>query len=242
MLRKSMKLFYYIILILTISSSQSCFTQNESIVLEYKIRHPKSKIKNPPVLFLLHGLGSNEDDLFQLADFIHDDYLVIFPRAPYLRSPDTYKWYDLTFINGKPVSNSDEVNVSTEILRKFVNQIKKEYSIDQKNIILGGFSQGAIMSYNLGLTTANTINGIIALSGQILEQTKSNINNNNTQYLKTLIIHGTQDKVLPIHYARQAKEFLELNNFEIDYLETNIGHSINQQTIIKMNEWLNTFM
>src|SRR5690606_33828319 len=125
------------------------YSQKEKTGLEYLLRKPKSNIEHPPMLILLHGLGSNEKDLFQLADYLDDDYLIVFARAPYTYGNNGYKWYDLSFPSGQPVHNSEQAEKSRLLLLDFVQELKQTHKVNENKIFLGGFSQGAIMSYSV---------------------------------------------------------------------------------------------
>ena len=94
------------------------------------------------------------------------------------------------------------------------------------------------MSYSLGLTESHLVHGIMSLSGRMLEEIKPLIRTKGAEELELLIIHGTQDRVLGIDYARQAKQYLEEREFQINYHEINAGHTINSQFIQLINQWL----
>ena len=119
----------------------------------------------------------------------------------------------------------------------FVKEIKKLYKINQP--YPGGFSQGAIMSYTVGLMNSEEVNGIIAFSGRVLKEIKPLVKmNENLQQLKVFAAHGTQDSTLPIHYARQAKDYLESLGVQLSYHEYNIGHQIDETVLKDFDERL----
>lgn len=207
-------------------------------VLKYKVRPAKSNTETSPLLVLLHGVGSNENDLYRLADFIDEDFLVVFARAPYTHSVGRYKWYDVDFKTGKPILNEEQAQVSLMVLDQFIQELKLKHKFDHNKIIVGGFSQGAIMSYSLALTKPGVIAGIISLSGRILMETNLNVNREKVQNLNALVIHGVKDQVLPITYARTAKKLLDKYQVKVSYYELQTGHTINQEVIIEMNKWL----
>ena len=227
-----------IILLMLSSTVQACSAQPKAPVLEYKIRAPKIEVENPPLLILLHGVGSNESDLFQLADYLPDRYMVVTARAPFVRSKNSFKWYDVDFSSGSPVINYEQAEESRSILKQFIQQLKSLHDFDQDTIIVGGFSQGAIIAYNVGLTEPDLIHGVIALSGRVLDEVKPMVKSDRTRALNILIVHGTQDRVLPIDYARRAKQYLEQGGFGIDYHEIEAGHTINNEAIAIVNNWL----
>jgi phospholipase/carboxylesterase len=207
-----------------------------SPVLQYLAREPKVQSAKKQAIILLHGVGSNEADLFSLADQLPDDFLIICPRGQYTLGAGRYAWYNVDFSTGKPIFDTAQEASSRELIKQFVAQVKQQYKVAE--VYLGGFSQGAIMSYSLGLTNPKDIKGIIALSGRLLIEIRPSIKNDEVQQLKVFIAHGVQDNTLPIQYAREAKLYLENLGIQSSYHEYNMGHQINSAVIKDLNEWL----
>ena len=206
--------------------------------LQYLIREPKVATVNHKAIILLHGVGSNENDLFNLAPHFPDNFIVISPRGPLTLSAGRYAWYEVDFSTGKPVINAGQEAASRAIINTFIKQVKDKYNVEE--VYLGGFSQGAIMSYNAGLTTPDEVNGIIALSGRLLNEVKPFISKQKAlQQLKVFIAHGTQDSTLPVQYARDAKAYLQSLGVQLSYHEYNIGHQINADVLNDLVSWLN---
>jgi len=209
----------------------------DNMVLQYLVREPKLKSAKTKAIILLHGVGSNEKDLFSLANQLPDNFLIISARGPFTLAEGRYAWYNVDFSSGKPVFDVQQELSSRELIEKFVKQVKQKYDVDE--IYLGGFSQGAIMSYSIGLTSPANIQGIICLSGRLLEEVKPLVvKNNDLQQLKVFIAHGIQDNTLPIHYAREAKTYLENLQVQLSYHEYEMGHQLNASVLNDMNKWL----
>ena len=209
-------------------------------VLKYLVRQPKIKTVNPPVIILLHGVGSNEQDLFSFADQLPDKYLVISARAPYTLGEGSYAWYQVDFSTGKPIYNSEQEEKSRNIIIQFITELKKDFSFDEKQIYLAGFSQGAIMAYSVGLTRPDLIHGIAIMSGRLLEEVKPLITpKEKLGKLKVFISHGTNDQTLGIHYARESVTYLKTLNINPSYKEYVEGHGINKAMLSDMINWLN---
>ena len=219
---------------------QSCSTTVGDPILQYKVREPLVESTAPPLLLLLHGVGSNESDLFQLAAQLPDEYLIITARAPIAQGRNSFKWYDIDFSTGRPVMNDAQAAESLRLLKRFVEQLKSLHTWDHDRLIVGGFSQGAIMAYNIGMTEPELVHGVIALSGRVVESIKPLVAPGITGNLMALIVHGTQDRLLPLAYARQAKHFLEEYEVAVDYHEITAGHTITSETIELINGWLTT--
>ena len=212
-------------------------TTTDSMVLQYLVREPKFSSAKKKAIILLHGVGSNENDLFSLADQLPDDFFIISPRGQFNLGGGRYAWYNVDFSTGKPVFDKAQEISSREVIKKFIAQVKEKYKVDE--VFLGGFSQGAIMSYSVGLTNPKEVKGIISLSGRLLTEIRpSIIKNDDLQPLKVFVAHGIQDNTLPIGYAREAKKYLESLRIQLSYHEYNMGHQINEKVILDMSDWL----
>jgi phospholipase/carboxylesterase len=228
-----------IFIIMITSNSQSTYAKGDTLLLHYLTRPAKIQIKKPPLLILLHGVGSNEQDLFRFAGELPDNFLVISARAPFTISEGRYKWYDVDFSSGVPRINLEQAEKSRLILLNFINQLKEKHSFNEDEIYLCGFSQGAIMSFSVGLTRPDKIKGIITLSGRVLSEIKNQIANvDKLKSLKALVIHGKNDEVLSVNYARQSKNLLDSLHIQNDYFELNMGHTITSEVIEIIDKWL----
>jgi phospholipase/carboxylesterase len=208
-------------------------------VLQYLVREPKIKSEHPPVIFLLHGVGSNEADLFSFANQLPEKYLVISARAPISLDGNSFAWYQVDFSTGKPVFNFQQAEESKTKLIKFISQIKDKYSVNSNEIYLCGFSQGAIMSFSIGLTRPDIVKGIAVMSGRLLEEIKPFIaSKEKLQSLKVFISHGTNDSTLPLKYAKDANDFLKTFNLHPSFKEYQTGHEINTDMLSDLINWL----
>ncbi|NEM98401.1 alpha/beta hydrolase [Pontibacter burrus] len=208
-----------------------------NLALDYLVRPATESSGEQKALILLHGVGSNEQDLISLAQFMPGNFTVISPRGPFALGEGRYAWYQVDFSTGKPSINAAQEAQSREIIKDFVAQVKAIYSIDE--VYLGGFSQGAIMSYTIGLTAPDLVSGVLAFSGRILEEIKPSVETaDKLKNLSVFIAHGTQDATLPVHYAREAKTFLESKGITPTYHEVTMGHQITGEVIVDVREWL----
>lgn len=208
-------------------------------VLHYLVREPRIKSEHPPLLILLHGVGSNEEDLFSFANRLPEKYLIISARAPISLGGKSFGWYRVDFSTGKPVFNYQQEENSRASLIKFISQLKERYSIDSNEIYLCGFSQGGIMSYSIGLTRPDLVKGIAVMSGRLLEELKPLISSNEKlQSLKVFISHGITDGTLPVQYARDAYSFLKTLKINPVFNKYQEGHSINNEMLSDLINWL----
>ena len=115
--------------------------------LHHLVREPKIKLEKNPAIILLHGYGSNEEDLFSFATELPDEYYVISARAPYDMIYGSYAWYAINFdADENKFSDLDQARSSRDLIVDFIDECISKYPIDSDNVILIGFSQGAILS------------------------------------------------------------------------------------------------
>ena len=230
------RLFLFTIMFTAIKSS--CAKENDTM-LHYIVREPKIKQAHPPVIILLHGVGSNEKDLFSFAGQLPDKLLVVSARAPYAISEGSYAWHDVSFATGKPVCNKDQAEKCRNIVIHFIDQLKEKHPFDDKQVYLCGFSQGAIMSYSVGLTRPDKVKGIAIMSGRLLEEVKPLIaSKEKLKNLSVFISHGTNDNVLGIEYARESNVYLQQLGINTTYKEYPEGHTINNTMFVDLKKWL----
>ncbi len=214
--------------------------KDTAISLKYLVREPKEKSDKPPVIILLHGVGSHEEDLFSFANRLPGKFLVVSARAPITIGEGSYAWYQVDFSTGKPIINSAQEEKSRKIIIQFINELKQQLLFDDQQVYLSGFSQGAIMSYSVALTRPDLIKGIVIMSGRLLEEVKPLIaSNEKLQHLKVFISHGTNDQTLNIADARGSVTYLKTLNISPTYTEYPAGHGINNEMLTDMVNWLN---
>ena len=211
----------------------------EKLSLEYIVREPNLKSEKTSLLILLHGYGSNEEDLFSFAPQLPEDVYVISIRAPYNLQPYGYAWYEITFdADENKFSNNEQAKESLQLIANFIDEISEKLPLDKSNISLIGFSQGAILSYAFSFLHPNKVNHIIALSGYINEELlPSNLTD---LQIKTsyYISHGTVDQVLPVDWARKASPILDNLQLENTYSEYPVGHGVAPQNFYSFKAWI----
>ena len=208
--------------------------------LHYLIQEPKVKHDKNPLLILLHGYGSNEEDLFSFAPELPDDSYVISVRAPYDLQPYGHAWYAIHFdADENKFSNNEQAKQSVELIALFIDEVVKQYPIDTKNITLIGFSQGAILSYATALTYPEKISKVVALSGYFNQEILPEIIDTKAiSHLKFFVSHGSVDQVIPVDWARKAKPALENLGLEVEYQEYPIGHGVSPKNFYDFKNWL----
>ena len=115
-----------------------------NLSLKYKIREPRIKLDKNPLILLLHGYGSNEEDLFSFAEELPDNYYIISARAPYDMQYGSYAWYAINFdADENKFSDHEQAKASRDLIVRFIDELIAAYPIDEKQIALVGFSQGS---------------------------------------------------------------------------------------------------
>lgn len=206
-------------------------------LLHYVAREPKVKTAKTPVIFLLHGIGSNENDLFSFADQLPGKFLVISARAPYPYGQNGNAWYQADFSTDPPIIDKAQAEESRNTIVRFIAQMKDKYHFDDKQVFLVGFSQGAIMSYSVGLTRPDVVKGIAILSGRFPDP-GTVASKEKLEHLNVFISHGTNDHVITIQHARDAKSHLEKLGIRPAYKEYTARHEINKDMLADLISWL----
>lgn len=212
------------------------------MTLHHLVREPKIKNDKNPLLLLLHGYGSNEEDLFSFANELSDEYFVISARAPYDMMYGSYAWYAINFdANENKFSDIGQAQKSRDIIANFIDELVLNYAIDKEDITLVGFSQGAILSYAVGVSYPEKVNKVVAMSGYFNPEIAiDQFEQNDLTNLKIFASHGTVDQVVPFEWGQKAKQVLSNYYIEVDFHSYPIGHGISPQNFFDFKNWLNT--
>ena len=185
-----------------------------------------AEIKN--AIILLHGYGGDGKDISVLSlnwKRHLPNTIFICPNGHERchLNPSGYQWFDLS--NEDPKYILVQSQIAEKKLSQFIDEVKKEYNIDNDKICLSGFSQGCMMSINLGLTADKEFNCIVGFSGKIIDQ--NDLQSRKKVSTHTLLIHGDSDQVVSPNHLLEAKDFFIRNNVEIEtHLIRNCDHHI----------------
>ena len=212
---------------------------NTSLSLKHIIR--KSSLKeNAPLLIMLHGYGSDENDLFSFANELPENLFIISVRAPYTLQPYGNAWYAINFDADQGKWNDNEQAMkSCHLIATFIDEAIETYPVNKDNVTLLGFSQGSILSYAVALRFPEKVKNIIALSGYINKDIlPDDIQNRGYSHLDFYCSHGSVDQVIPVDWARQTPPFLNSINVKHMYSEFPVGHGVAPQNFHEFKNWL----
>ena len=210
-----------------------------ALPLVHLVHQPGVEVDTPPLLLLLHGVGSNEHDLYGLAPFLDKRFLIISARAPYTLGPESYAWFEVNFTPQGPVIQPEQAVASHRALITFLKEAITAFDADPKQVYLMGFSQGAIMSASVALIQPELVAGAVLMSGRIPPEIRAHIaSHEKLSGLPLLVVHGTADMVLPITYGRDSREFLSSLPVKLTYHEYPMGHEVSQESLSDVIVWL----
>ena len=178
---------------------------------------PEKNIPIKHAVILLHGYGGDGKDISMLTlnwkRFLPDTiFLCPNGHEKCSISPIGYQWFDLT--KDDPEYILKESKKAEIKLKQFIEEVKNEYDLENSQICLSGFSQGCMMSINLGLTSTKNYNCIVGFSGKVINQ--EDLIKRKTSSTKILLLHGDKDEVVSPTFLLEAKDFLIRNNVEIE--------------------------
>ncbi len=196
--------------------------------LDSIIIKPEKGVEIKNAIILLHGYGGDGKDISMLSlnwkrHMPNTVFICPNGHEQCAINPSGYQWFDLTKEDSDYIL--EQSIKAEEILKKFINEIKKEFNLSNNQICLSGFSQGCMMSINVGLTFGENFLCIVGFSGKIINQ--NDLKNRIKNKTETLLIHGEADQIVPSTHLLEAKDFLIRNNVKVDtQLIKNCDHHI----------------
>lgn len=190
-----------------------------------------------PVLLLLHGRGTDETDLLPLASALDPRLLVVTARAPFPFPWGGYAWYDLD-PRGVGYPNRQSLETSINLISSLLTTITEQHPVDPARVYLGGFSMGSVMAGTMALLEPERIAGAIILSGYLAADPELPLQPEKTAGHPIFMAHGTLDNVIPVQFARQARDYLRTTPVDLHYKEYPIGHQISDTELSDLSSWL----
>lgn len=196
---------------------------------------PNNADQKQPTLFLLHGMGSNEEDLPQLVKDFENTHHIFSLRGPIVHKPG-YSFFLIEEI-GKPIRDVFDKVITH--LQAFIREAIVEYNLDPKDITILGFSQGAILAQTIALTMGTEISKVVALSGYIPDFVKNEYSKQSTTHLSIFISHGDYDYVIPSQWGLDSKEYFETTGANVTFKTYTDGHGVTPENHQDLLEFLN---
>lgn len=206
--------------------------------LTYLVREPQEITAKTPLLILIHGYGSNEEDLFSFVPTLPEDWFIVSLRAPRNTQFTGYAWYDIDFVNEEKFINVEQAEESIALINNTIENIRAKYQLEGETHLCG-FSQGGILSYALSLRHPQKFNKIACLSCypemKILKDIKKD--KKAMEHLRFFVSHGTDDAVIPLEWGRRGAELLYDFSLYFSFREYMSGHGVNQKNYMDLMDF-----
>ena len=198
--------------------------------------------RNQPLVIFLHGFGSNEEDLFGIKDALPSTWTYLSARAPMPVDAQGFRWFTKTPGDGDYDGMTDDLQSSARLIKAFVAKATVKYHTQPDRVFLVGFSQGAIMSYEVALRDPELVRGIAALRGSVLPVLKAQLKpDERLGQLAIFIGHGTLDQALPYASATRANEVLSGLGLKPQFhTYPGMNHTISAAEVQDLKAWLET--
>ena len=199
-----------------------------SFCLESTIIKPEKDKNIKNVVVLLHGYGGDGKDISMLTlnwkrHLPHTVFICPNGHEQCAINTLGYQWFDLTKDDPDYILN--ESLRAEKKISKFLEEIKEEYNVKNKNIVLSGFSQGCMMSINVGLTAEEPFSCVVGFSGKIIDI--ENLRMRRKNLTNTLLVHGDQDDIVSPTHLLETKDFLLREKINVEtHMIKNCGHHI----------------
>lgn len=202
----------------------------------YELRRPKQIDPNKtyPAIFVMHGIGSNEQDILSLVNGLEEQFY-IFGIQGHLEQPPGFAYFTIEGY-GKPHREVFDQAISK--LTTFIDYASEHYPLDVSQMYLLGFSQGAILSMSLALTLGDRIKGVIALSGYIPRFIKDEFDVKPVNNMSLFISHGEMDHVLPYEWGVENNKYFQELGANVTFKKYQEGHTVSLQNHDDFRKWL----
>jgi phospholipase/carboxylesterase len=203
--------------------------------LEYVLRTPTGRDDSSelPLVVVLHGRGADANDLADLAPYLGPDFRFVFPNAPKPFEPMPGYSFGFTWFDGWPAERNSLLESRT-LLLTFLDEMLAKYPTPRGKVILCGFSQGGLMSIDVGFRTSVELAGIVVMSGAVFEDDLPPFRHD----LPVLVVHGTADDVIPLLVAHRTRRVLEDHGVDVDYHEFPMGHQVSEESMAVVADFM----
>ena len=212
---------------------------NIEVPLKYKIRNSILD-KDAPAIFLLHGYGTNMNDLFPLSQFFPENWVVISLQAPFYNGFGGYAWAELDLSNLRELPNPEQKPISIEKIHNSISTLSSKFNLDKNQIYILGFSQGSDLALSTGFKFPNFYKGIISLCGYFdIKKVEYELDHAALKNLNIFLSSAVYDDKVPVHLGRMTNLSLKKMGLTPTYFEYNTGHTISNECLTNVLDWLN---
>jgi len=212
---------------------------NIEVPLKYKIRNSILD-KDAPAIFLLHGYGTNMNDLFPLSQFFPENWVVISLQAPFYNGFGGYAWAELDLSNLRELPNPEQKPISIEKIHNSISTLSSKFNLDKNQIYILGFSQGSDLALSTGFKFPNFYKGIISLCGYFdTKKIEYDLDHDALKNLNIFLSSALYDDKVPVHLGRMTNLSLKKMGLTPTYFEYNTGHTISNECLTNVLDWLN---
>jgi phospholipase/carboxylesterase len=209
---------------------------SSSLSLVCRLR-PARQQGEAPLLVLLHGLGSNETDLFALAPLLDPRFIVVSARAPLVLGPGAFAWFSIDFTPEGLQIEAKEGRRSCNTVIRFLAELCDASPVDRTQVFLAGFSQGAMLAAAVTMARPDLLAGTVMMSGAVAPELVPTPEADLAGF-PLAQVHGMWDDVVPVELGRQARAFLEARDVDLDYREFDMGHQVTSESFEFVGGWL----
>ena len=204
------------------------------------LERPATGTTNPWLLVLMHGVGSNEADLFGLAPYVPAHCHVLSLRAPFVLGPGSYAWFAFDVRpDGSRAIDGEQEHASRLLLTREIAAHAQRLGVPAERVLVGGFSQGGIMALSLLLTEPALMQGAFALHSRLLPEVLSLVVPTVELEGKRLwVSHGQQDMVIPLSQAQRIREHFGALPVRLEGEDFPGGHELRPAELQRWVEWL----
>jgi len=205
-----------------------------ALPLKFVERVPSGRSGALPLVICMHGRGADANDLADLAPLLDggNGYRFVFPNAPRPFEPVRGMQVGWSWFDGWPPAPKS-IAESRALLLDFIDQAVAHFDVPAGKLLIGGFSQGGLMSIDCGFRTAQQVAGIVVMSGAAFEDDLPEI-----RTIPLFIAHGLADEVVPVLTARRARRLFEEHGLDPEYHELPIGHQVSQEEIDLVRDFM----
>ncbi len=190
-------------------------------------------------LLLLHGVGGNETNLLALADALDPRIEILFVRGPLTIGPGQHAWFSVQFGPNGPSIDAQQADASRVALLTLLRALRERDGANALPTVIGGFSQGGIMSASVGLSSPSDVAGFAVLSGRILPELDPHVAPRNALHsLGAFIAHGEFDDKLPVTWAERADAKLTELGVAHETRLYPMGHQLTEAVVDDFSNWV----